>query len=147
MEKYSRRQFLEMCVGAVISTSMSSRLIENYNSNSIEQIKPGESCEGIAGFYTESKEGCLDCNSKRITKSGERYNENDFTLAFMRAPIGSIVDIENRLNGKKRRARVNDHGGFENLGRIADLSKATKESIEGLDLTPVRITLIKYGRK
>ena len=45
------------------------------------------------------------------------------TAAHKRLPFGSIVEVENRDNGRTTRVRINDRGPFVR-GRIIDLSKA-----------------------
>lgn len=43
--------------------------------------------------------------------------------------MGTKVLVKNTSNNKSVEARVNDTGGFEALGRIADLNLAVKDAI------------------
>jgi len=96
---------------------------------------------GIASYYSDS--GCLGCRTDRLMANGERFDEDDLTLAFMRVHLNSLVIVENLNTGILARARVTDRGNFERYGRIADLSQGLKNEIQGTDLTPVRITLLQ----
>jgi rare lipoprotein A (peptidoglycan hydrolase) len=81
---------------------------------------------GKVSFY--SKDGCLGCGSEQITASGEKFDENAYTLAipveWKHIKMGTIVMVKNLDTGKVLTARVNDRGGFLKYNRVADLSKA-----------------------
>jgi rare lipoprotein A (peptidoglycan hydrolase) len=62
------------------------------------------------------------------------------TLAFNQLSLGSKVTVTNIQTGNSQEAEVTDTGGFERLGRIADLSKGLKEAINCTDLCEVEIT-------
>lgn len=83
---------------------------------------------GKASFY--SKAGCLGCGENQITASGEKFDENAFTLACNKLPLGTMVEIINTRNNLSVIAKVNDRGGFEKYGRIADLSLASAKQID-----------------
>lgn len=104
----------------------------------VDSCRTGTSWEGTASYY--SRAGCLGCSSDFRMANGDIFYDNKLTLAFMRAPLNSLVRVENILNKLSVIAVVTDRGGFEPYGRIADLSQATKDAIGGMDLTPVRIT-------
>lgn len=97
--------------------------------------------QGTASYY--SVEGCLGCSIDRVMANGEPFDENRLTLAFMRAPLGSLVIVTNTKNGTSAIATITDRGNFERYGRIADLSLGLKEAIQGQDLTPVKIGLLE----
>lgn len=93
---------------------------------------------GKASYY--SKDGCVGCNANQIMANGEVFNENDYTLAFNKLPLNTLVRVTNTETGIRAIARVTDRGGFEKYGRIADLSKALAEEIElETDQTVIRI--------
>lgn len=104
----------------------------------------GQFWEGTASYY--SKTGCLGCRADQSMANGEIFDENALTLAFMKAPLNSLVLITNTDNNLTVLAKVTDHGGFEPYGRIADLSLGLRNKIQGKDLTPVKITLLKAER-
>ena len=76
---------------------------------------------GKVSYYSEK--GCLGCNANQIMANGQKFDEDKFTLAFNRLPLNTVVRVTNLSNGKSELAVVTDRGGFERLGRIADLSK------------------------
>lgn len=83
--------------------------------------------KGFVSHYSRS--GCLGCNKDLITASGEILSDTDLTIAFNHLPMGTKVLVKNTSNNKSVEARVNDTGGFEALGRIADLNLAVKDAI------------------
>lgn len=86
---------------------------------------------GTASYYDNSS---VDPRWGGATKSGEQFNENLPTVAV--APNrwkelkGKKVRVTNTKNGKSVVVKVNDTGGFEKYGRVADLSKSAFASIE-----------------
>lgn len=96
---------------------------------------------GLASFYNWA--GCLGCNPKRIMANGKPLVDSNLTLAFQRLPLGSKVRVTNLRNNMFVVAEVTDRGGFEPLGRIADLSEGTKDAINCSDLCKVKIQEVK----
>lgn len=109
---------------------------------------------GEASYYSHA--GCEGCTLGQITASGEPFDENALTLAFNHAPFQTMVRVTNVENGMSVVARVNDTGGFNQLGRdnyyrltgdriyndldkIADLSLATKNAIGCGDVCDVTV--------
>lgn len=101
-----------------------------------EEFQP-KSWEGIASYY--SRDGCLGCSNNLIMANGQTLDDNALTVAFNKVPLNSYVLITNMINGDQVKAKVTDTGGFEKLGRIIDLSVATKEIINCSDLCEVRV--------
>lgn len=99
--------------------------------------------QGIAGHY--SREGCIGCSEGLIMSNGEPLKNDELTLAApLEIPLNAPVLIENIKNGRSAIAKVTDRGGFRDLGRIADLTPASKEAIGGdTDLMDVKITLLE----
>src|SRR5437868_8302814 len=94
---------------------------------------------GKASFYTW--DGCMGCNGARQMANGEILDDYKPTLAFMRAPLNTVVEIKNLDTGAKTVAKVTDRGGFEPLGRIADVSAAVKDKINlATDQSTIQIT-------
>jgi len=71
--------------------------------------------------------------------NGEVLDDMKKTLAFNDAPLGTEVKVTNMSNGVSTQATVTDTGGFKELGRIADLSVATKKVIGCNDLCQVKV--------
>lgn len=59
----------------------------------------------------------------RRTASGEIMNSNRMTAAHRYLPLGSMVTVHNRRNGRSVTVRINDRGPFVG-GRIIDVSRA-----------------------
>lgn len=94
---------------------------------------------GIASYY--SKAGCVGCSKNFTMANGKTLDDSKLTVAFNRAELGSMVKITNIKEGRSIIAEVSDRGGFEKLGRIIDLSVATKEAIGCSNLCEVQIEL------
>lgn len=92
--------------------------------------------EGMASWYGDPFHG-------RKTASGEVYNMYDMTAAHKTLPLGTMVRVTNRQNGKSVDVRINDRGPFVR-GRIIDLSYAAarKLGILGPGTAPVRIVAL-----
>lgn len=98
--------------------------------------------EGKASYYSES--GCLGCSETLTMANGERFDEDEYTIAIGLVYDGKVtnrplialnkfVKIRNIDNGKEIVAKVTDTGGFHSPRfnyRIADLSLATAKAID-----------------
>lgn len=96
-----------------------------------------QSWKGTASYYSE--DGCVGCRDDRLMANGQRFDENAMTLAFNWLPLNTEVVVKNVVNNKGVVAKVTDTGGFNELGRIADLSKGLKEAIGCTDLCEVEV--------
>lgn len=105
-----------------------------------DPLTNGQKWSGTASYYSE--DGCVGCSENLTMANGKRFDEDAMTLAFNRLPLGTWVKVSNTLTGKSSIAEVTDTGGFERLGRIADLSKGLKEAIGCGDLCKVEIVEI-----
>lgn len=105
--------------------------------------------EGMASWYGASKEACLGCSSNFTMANGQRLDDTKKTLACgvggscKQFPLGSKVRITNLKNMMTTIAWVTDTGGFAKYNRIADLSIATRDSLNAKGNCKVRIELIK----
>lgn len=85
---------------------------------------------GNASYYTNES---VDPRWGGVTKSGEKFDENELTVAVppsMWSKLkGRKVRVYNRETGANVVARVNDTGGFEKYDRVADLSKSAFQAI------------------
>lgn len=85
--------------------------------------------EGVASVYHDP-----------ITANGEHMNPNAMTAAHKSLPIGSIVTVHNKRNGRSVTVRINDRGPYV-TGRVIDLSPGAARVI-GMDgLAPVSLTV------
>ena len=92
---------------------------------------------GLASYYSVA--GCVGCRDDLLMANGERFDETAMTLAFNWLPLGTVVEVTNVLTGDSRLAEITDTGGFNKLGRIADLSLGLKEALNCSDLCRVEI--------
>ena len=113
---------------------------------SIEYAKPSSDLQnniqrGFVSSYSATYGGCLGCTKHYdengqlyyITASGDRLDDNKFTIASNQFRLGQRVTLINLSNGKSIGAIVNDTGGFDTPqynNRIADLSVATMNALE-----------------
>ena len=92
---------------------------------------------GKASYY--SRKGCLGCSESFTMANGQPLDDSKLTVAFNKLPLGKTVRIVNNSTNDVVEAEITDTGGFERLGRIIDLSVATKEAIHCSDLCDVTI--------
>lgn len=79
--------------------------------------------EGESSWYGGNGDGFAG----KPTASGELFRPSALTCAHRTLPLGSTIEVENLLTGKRVLLRVNDRGPFAR-GRILDVSrKAAKE--------------------
>src|SRR5690606_21707753 len=99
--------------------------------------------EGTASYYSVA--GCMGCSPTLTMANGETLTDEDLTLALTpevvneKKLLNDLVTVINLTNGKEIKARVTDTGGFGKLGRVADLSLATKNAINCNDLCNVKV--------
>jgi rare lipoprotein A len=77
--------------------------------------------EGEASYYGAELAG-------NRTASGEIFDPRQLTAAHRTLPMGTMLRITNRSNGKSVVVRVNDRGPFVKH-RIVDISRAAAEEI------------------
>ena len=106
-----------------------------------EFVEEKESWIGLASYY--SHDGCVGCSNGQIMSNGEPFIEEAITIAYNRVPLGTFVRVTNLQTNDSIVAEVTDTGGFEELGRIADLSLGTKKAINCSDLCEVEIELLE----
>jgi rare lipoprotein A (peptidoglycan hydrolase) len=110
--------------------------------------------EGMATWYGTGETECLGCNSRRIMANGQPLDDTKLTVACgvggscKQFPLKSKIKIINQANGMTVYATVTDTGGFQQgkyakMGRILDVSKAVRDSLNMAGMTKVRVYLIK----
>ncbi len=90
---------------------------------------------GMASVYARSLVG-------RRTANGERLDMEHMTAASLKLPLGTVVTVTNRRNGRKATVRVNDRGPYTKRF-VIDLSPAAAAAL-GLGRTgtiPVEIKI------
>lgn len=94
---------------------------------------------GKASWYGATPENCLGCDENFIMANGQKLDDRIRTIAFNELPLGTRVLVKNVDNGLEEVVEVTDTGGFNNYGKIADLSKALKESLNCGDTCNITI--------
>lgn len=103
------------------------------------RTQPGAAVEtgwrqtGVASWYGVPFHG-------RQTASGETYDMEAMTAAHRALPFGTVVQVENRDNGRTVEVRINDRGPFVR-GRILDLSRAAARRLDMLGPGTARVRL------
>jgi len=107
----------------------------------LESPNRGTTQKGLASWYGAKFHG-------RPTASGESYDMNRISAAHKQLPLGTVVLVKNRDNGKKLRVPINDRGPFIK-GRIIDLSVAAARRLDmfGQGLANVRIKVVRLPPK
>lgn len=106
---------------------------------------PKVSYSGKASYYSEA--GCLGCDPNLIMANGERLDDNKKTIALTPEVVSKhkLINKEVRVINTDTMmfttARVTDTGGFSKYNRVADLSVATRDSINCNDLCNVTVEL------
>ncbi len=91
--------------------------------------------EGVASVYHDP-----------VTANGEHMNPHAMTAAHKSLPMGSIVTVHNKRNGRSVTVRINDRGPYV-TGRVIDLSPGAARVI-GMDgLAPVWLTVNGRGHR
>jgi rare lipoprotein A (peptidoglycan hydrolase) len=88
----------------------------------------GRSWKGRVSWYGHGAD-CTGCDPNEIMANGQKFDENAMTLAFNYLPMNTRVRVKNLDNGANTIATVTDTGGFEEYGRIADLSKGLMQEL------------------
>lgn len=101
------------------------------------EVHIGRTWEGTASYY--SRAGCVGCSPGMIMANGQPLDDTKPTAAFNRADLGTKLRVTDRKNGNSVVVEVTDRGGFEDLGRIIDLSLAAKNSLDCTDLADVLV--------
>ena len=100
-----------------------------------KESKESQVSHGIASVYSRHLVG-------RPTATGERLDMEHLTAASLKLPLGTVVTVTNRRNGRKATVRVNDRGPYTKRF-VIDLSPAAAAAI-GLGrtgTTPVEIKI------
>jgi peptidoglycan lytic transglycosylase len=98
---------------------------------------------GVASWYGKQFHG-------RPTANGEIYDMYGLTAAHRLMPLGTVVRVTNRENGRSVTVRVNDRGPFVR-GRILDLSYGAAQklgmTVNGTATVAIEVLSGPNGRK
>jgi len=132
------RSPLTAALAALLATGL---LAGCASTRGLESPNRGTTQRGLASWYGAKFHG-------RPTASGEIYDMNRISAAHKQLPLGTVVLVKNRDNGKKLRVPINDRGPFIK-GRIIDLSVAAARQLEmfGQGLANVRIKVVRLPPK
>jgi rare lipoprotein A len=100
-----------------------------------KHTKESQVSRGVASVYARSLVG-------HRTANGERLDMEHMTAASLKLPLGTVVTVTNRRNGRQATIRVNDRGPYTKRFLI-DLSPAAAAAL-GLGRTgtiPVEIKI------
>jgi rare lipoprotein A len=103
-------------------------------------FSPGSAIEsGVASWYGPNFHG-------KLTANGETYNMDGLTAAHRSLPFNTVVQVENKGNGKTVIVRINDRGPYAH-NRIIDLSRKAAREIDMVDAgtANVEIFLVEEG--
>ncbi len=109
-------------------------------SRPVYRTEGGKSVQyGLASWYGKQFHG-------RRTANGEFYDMYKISAAHRTLPLGSVVRVTRRDNGKSLTVRINDRGPFIR-GRIIDLSYGAARAVDMVvdGVAPVRVELISVG--
>ncbi len=129
-------------LAAALATVVAAGLLAGCASTRVlESPNRGTTQKGLASWYGTKFHG-------RPTASGEIYDMNRISAAHKQLPLGTVVLVRNRDNGKKLRVPINDRGPFVK-GRIIDLSVGAARQLEmfGQGLANVRIKVVRLAPK
>jgi rare lipoprotein A len=79
---------------------------------------------GLASWYGGDGDGFAG----EVTANGEIYDPSELTCAHRTLPFGTLVEVENLANGRRRVLRVNDRGPYVR-GRVLDVSAQAAQDL------------------
>jgi rare lipoprotein A len=94
---------------------------------------------GIASIYGPNDPG------GRFGPTGQRIDHTAFTAAHKTLPLGTLVEVTNKRNGRATVVKITDRGPYVR-GRIIDLTPTSGAALGVRGLDPVRIGIApKHG--
>jgi rare lipoprotein A len=98
-------------------------------------LSPAGAMDGIASVYGFKG----DKHGGGRTASGERIDPHALTAAHRTFPLGTMVRVTHKKNGRSVVVRINDRGPFVR-GRVIDLSPRAAAALGFSGLAPVTIS-------
>ena len=101
--------------------------------------------QGKASWYgyewTTGKRGTM--------ANGKRFNPRAWSAATYDYPLGSVIEVTNKKNGKVIAVVVTDRGPARRLHRLIDLSEAAATALgyhkDGITIVSVRVLVARGG--
>ncbi len=136
-----RRNRVRDPLAAALAVVLAALLTGCASTGALKAPNRGTTQTGLASWYGGKFHG-------RPTASGEIYDMNRISAAHKHLPLGTVVVVLNRDNGRKLRVPINDRGPFVK-GRIIDLSVGAARKLEmfGKGLANVRIKVVRLAPK
>jgi len=96
---------------------------------------------GKASWYS------IKTNRGTKTASGKRLANHELTAAHKTLPMGSVVKVTNKSNGKSEVVTITDRGPYIK-GRIIDVTIGTAEKLGFVKsgTAPVKIEVLRHGK-
>lgn len=126
MERLTRRSFVEKAIATGVTLFLPKVPALSARTQDVCEYT-GEAWVGVCTYYSHA--GCEGCSAGQIMANNEPFDENAMTIAFMRTPLNTLVEVYNHDNKLGVIARVTDRGGFEKYGILADLSLGVARAI------------------
>lgn len=101
--------------------------------------RDGDPSAGVATYYAARFVG-------RRTSSGQRYDPDRLTAAHADLPLGSLVTVENRANGKRVTVLVNDRCRKRSF-QLIDLSRSAARQIDLWGKGAVKVRILPYAQQ
>jgi len=103
--------------------------------------KPLETTNGTASFYGKR------FNEKK-TASGEIFNMHGLSASHKTYPIGTMVRVTNKKNGKSVVLKVNDRMPIRNK-RLIDISYGAAKELDMIKsgIAKVKIEVLEWGKE
>ena len=103
---------------------------------------------GRASWY--GREWTLGVKNRGTMANGQPFQPSRRTAASFAYPLGSIIEVTNRANGRRVVVPVTDRGPARRLGRLVDLSEAAADALgyhkEGVAVVAVRVVSLPSGK-
>jgi rare lipoprotein A len=136
-----------VCAGSIApSLAADARQAQHHQGAKLTYFYRGGKLQLVNTDRNGGLDGVASVYHDRITANGEHMNPNAMTAAHKSLPIGSIVTVHNKRNGRSVTVRINDRGPYV-TGRVIDLSPGAARVI-GMDgLAPVSLSVNgRFGR-
>jgi len=106
-----------------------------------------------ASFYSREsliKEGTWKNGKERLMANGQRFNDNNFTVATRLWPLGTWLRVTNLQNNKVVVVKVTDRIGKRLADVRIDLSKSAFFELSGghleLGIVPIKVEVVSHAK-
>lgn len=112
------------------------RSLSAYEVNYSSILPSNQVLYGIASWYSEA-----DPYINKYTANGEVFDDSQMTCASWDYSFNTYLKVTNLDNGRSVVCRVNDRGPAKRLHRMIDLTKTAFQSIAGLRLGLIGVSV------